>query len=209
MAASICPTLRGSIRPKSKTPKRPTRRFGRPAIRSISPSSFAANSGADEFKIYDLIWKRTVASQMADARGRRMTITIAGERSAIFSVSGKTIEFPGYLRAYVEGSDDPHGRFGRSRGRVAGGRRGRPINCRDLTPKEHTTQAPARFSEAALDPHARRNGDWPAEHLCLDHRHDPGPRICVQEGAMRWCPPGSAFAVSQLLEIHLPAFGGL
>ena len=53
-----------------------------------------------------MIWKRTIASQMADARGRRITITIEGE-GCVFQVSGKTIDFPGYLRAYVEGSDDP------------------------------------------------------------------------------------------------------
>ncbi len=61
---------------------------------------------ADEFKIFDMIWKRTIASQMADARGRRTTLTIEGE-GCVFQVSGKTIDFPGYLRAYVEGSDTP------------------------------------------------------------------------------------------------------
>jgi len=61
---------------------------------------------ADEFKIFDMIWKRTMASQMADARGRRTTLTIEGE-GCVFQVSGKTIDFPGYLRAYVEGSDTP------------------------------------------------------------------------------------------------------
>ena len=60
----------------------------------------------DQFRLFELIWKRTIASQMVDARGRTMTITIEAE-DAVFQVSGKTIDFPGFLRAYVEGSDDP------------------------------------------------------------------------------------------------------
>ena len=70
------------------------------------PESLRNTLSADEFKIYDLIWKRTVASQMADARGRRISITIEGAEAS-FQVGGKTIDFPGYLRAYVEGADDP------------------------------------------------------------------------------------------------------
>src|SRR6185503_6432466 len=60
----------------------------------------------DEFRLFELIWKRTIASQMADARGFRTTVTLEGG-GATFRVSGKTIEFPGFLRAYVEGSDNP------------------------------------------------------------------------------------------------------
>ena len=78
---------------------------GRPSVRAAR-ARCAASSNADEFKLFDMIWKRTIASQMADARGRRITITIEGE-GCVFQVSGKTIDFPGYLRAYVEGSDDP------------------------------------------------------------------------------------------------------
>ena len=70
------------------------------------PEQLRGVLNADEFKLYDLIWKRTIASQMADARGRRITITVEGE-GAVFQTGGKTIDFPGYLRAYVEGSDDP------------------------------------------------------------------------------------------------------
>ena len=84
---------------------------GRGRVR-FSPKTFAGVSNVEEFKLYDLIWKRTVASQMADARGHRTTIVVELD-GAIFQVSGKTIDFPGYLRAYVEGSDDPDRRPGR------------------------------------------------------------------------------------------------
>ena len=54
----------------------------------------------DEFRLYDLIWKRTVASQMENARGHRVVIQVKGDE-AVFQASGKTIEFPGFLRAYA------------------------------------------------------------------------------------------------------------
>src|SRR3954452_23883895 len=67
--------------------------------------------GSDEYRLYDLIWKRTVASQMADARIRRVSLRLAATSTAgeevVFNASGRTIEFPGYLRAYFEGADDP------------------------------------------------------------------------------------------------------
>ncbi len=69
------------------------------------PESLRSELNDEQFKLYDMIWKRTVACQMADSRGRRITVTIGGD-GAIFQTGGKTIEFPGYLRAYVEGADD-------------------------------------------------------------------------------------------------------
>src|SRR4029079_5809578 len=70
------------------------------------PEQLRAKLSPDEFKLYDLVWKRTVASQMSDCRGQRITVTVEGG-GAEFTAVGTTIEFPGYLRAYVEGSDDP------------------------------------------------------------------------------------------------------
>src|SRR5437868_8162384 len=70
------------------------------------PSALKDQLGPDQFRLFELIWKRTIASQMVDARGRTMTVTIEAD-DTVFQVSGKTIDFPGFLRAYVEGSDDP------------------------------------------------------------------------------------------------------
>jgi DNA topoisomerase-1 len=85
------------------------------AIRPSGETSFRrpeqTGLSGDELRLYDLIWKRTIASQMADARGQSVQLRIGGRSSAgedaEFGASGKTIEFPGFLRAYVEGSDDP------------------------------------------------------------------------------------------------------
>ena len=70
------------------------------------PEQLRGELSDEAFKLFDLIWQRTIASQMADSRQRRITITIEGG-GAVFQVSGRTIDFPGYLRAYVEGSDNP------------------------------------------------------------------------------------------------------
>ena len=68
---------------KSRTPRKLTRRFGRPDTDFPTPQSLKQRLNADEFKLYDMIWKRTVASQMADARKRRITITVEGCRSGV------------------------------------------------------------------------------------------------------------------------------
>ena len=173
---------RGSIRPRSRTPRRPTRRFGRPAIRSIFPRRSAARLSPDEFKLYDLIWKRTIASQMADARGHRVTITVEAD-GAMFQVSGKTIEFPGYLRAYVEGSDDPEADLADREDGAAGGRRGRDAAMRRHGAEEPHHAAAQSLQRSRAHPGAGRDGHRPAEHLRLDHRHDPRPRVRVQAQA--------------------------
>ncbi len=70
------------------------------------PESLRGILNDEQFKLFDLIWKRTIACQMADARKKRATVTVEAD-GAIFQASGTSIEFEGFLRAYVEGSDDP------------------------------------------------------------------------------------------------------
>ena len=96
-----------------------------------------------------MIWKRTVACQMADSRGRRITVTIGGD-GAVFQTGGKTIEFAGYLRAYVEGADDPMAELADQETILPTMQVGEAIDLRNLEAKGHTTQPPSRFSEAAL-----------------------------------------------------------
>jgi DNA topoisomerase-1 len=84
----------------------------RPAGESFrTPKSLAGTLEGDELRLYELIWKRTVASQMKDAEGVRTNIRVVADGGewgeAVFSASGKVIKFAGFLRAYVEGSDDP------------------------------------------------------------------------------------------------------
>ena len=113
------------------------------------PEAMKSTLNSDEFRLFDLIWKRTIASQMADARGRRIVVTIEGE-GCVFQVSGKTIDFPGYLRAYVEGTDDPSAELADQERTLPSVEVGEVLRCTGMEAKEHTTQPPGRYSEAAL-----------------------------------------------------------
>jgi DNA topoisomerase-1 len=127
----------------------------RPAGESFrTPEQVARELNADELRLYDLVWKRTVASQMADARGQSMQVRLEGAsadgRTAGFGASGKVITFPGFLRAYVEGADDPDASLEDREVRLPPLGEGQGVVARELEAKEHTTQPPARFTEASL-----------------------------------------------------------
>ena len=113
------------------------------------PSAIRDKLSEAEFKLFDLIWKRTVASQMKDAKGRNISITIEGG-GAKFRVSGRTIDFPGFLRAYVEGSDNPDAELADREKLLPDLQQGEVVDCKSLDPKSHTTQPPARYNEASL-----------------------------------------------------------
>ncbi|MEV1019784.1 type I DNA topoisomerase [Streptomyces sp. NPDC050264] len=108
----------------------------------------------DQFKLYELIWKRTVASQMKDAVGNSVTVKIAGRssdgRDAEFSASGKTITFHGFLKAYVEGADDPNAELDDRERRLPQVAEGDPLSAEELTVDGHATKPPARYTEASL-----------------------------------------------------------
>ena len=127
----------------------------RPAGESFAtPGQLSGQLDAEEFKLYDLIWKRTVASQMADAKGTSMKVTVAGNATTDngsydveFSATGRTITFPGFLKAY--GADD-------AKGDKKGGTRlphleeGRALTAKEVSAEGHSTNPPARYTEASL-----------------------------------------------------------
>jgi DNA topoisomerase-1 len=119
-----------------------------------TPESLRGELEDDQYRLYDLIWKRTVASQMSDARGRRMQVRVAATatdgREALFAASGKTIDFAGFLRAYVEGTDDPEAALEDREVVLPQLAEGQPLTASQLDPKGHETQPPARFTEASL-----------------------------------------------------------
>ncbi|HET6567534.1 MAG TPA: type I DNA topoisomerase [Rhodothermales bacterium] len=106
-----------------------------------------------EGALYDLIWKRTVATQMADARLRFVTATIdagAGQDASTFRASGRTIIFPGFFRAYVEGSDDPEAALEDRDQPLPALAQGDRLGCKEVEPHGHETKPPARYTEATL-----------------------------------------------------------
>jgi DNA topoisomerase-1 len=165
------------------------------------PGTLRNELNADEFKLFDMIWKRTIASQMADARGRRITITIEGE-GCTFQVSGKTIDFPGYLRAYVEGSDTPEAELADQETVLPSVAVGEALRCIDMTAKEHNTQPPSRYSEAALTKALEERGiGRPSTYASIIDTIQNRNYAFKKGGAL--VPTWVAFSVVQLLEGHL------
>ncbi len=166
------------------------------------PEAIRGTLDQDQFRLFDLIWKRTIASQMADCRGFRIMLTIEGG-GAVFQVSGKTIEFAGYLRAYVEGSDDPEAELADQETVLPKVAVGETIDCRKLDPKSHTTQPPARFSEAALTRSLEEMGiGRPSTYASIIDTIQAREYVFKKGNAL--VPTWVAFATSQLLEAHLP-----
>ncbi|GAA5085690.1 DNA topoisomerase-1 [Thermocatellispora tengchongensis] len=108
----------------------------------------------DMFRLYELIWQRTVASQMKDATGESVSVKVEGVSSsgerAEFSASGRTITFYGFLKAYVEGADDPATDRDDSEKRLPNLAEGDPLTVGELNVLAHATKPPARYTEASL-----------------------------------------------------------
>ncbi len=169
------------------------------------PETLRGELSADQFKLYDLIWKRTIASQMADARGHRITVTVAiGD--AVFQVSGRTIEFPGYLRAYVEGSDDPDATLADREDVLPQVAVGEQLLCKNLDPKGHSTKPPNRYSEASLTRALEELGiGRPSTYASIIDTILQRDYVFKVKRGNVLVPTWTAFAVTSLLETHLPA----
>ncbi len=164
------------------------------------PEEVKNQLSADEFKLFDMIWKRTVASQMTDAHGQRRTIALQLD-DAEFTTSGKTILFQGYLRAYIEGTDEMEDSDGeRLLPPVTTGER---LKRRELEPKIHTTQPPNRFSEAALTRTLEEKGiGRPSTYASIIETILARNYVFKRGNAL--IPTWVAFAVCKLLETYLP-----
>lgn len=155
-----------------------------------------------ELALYDLIWKRTVATQMADAQQTQITVQIQVE-DAGFRSSGKRIDFPGYLRAYVEGSDDPEAALEDQEVILPPLKVGDRPNCKDLEAIGHETQPPARYTEASLVKTLESEGiGRPSTYASIIGTIiDRGYAQLVSNALV---PTFTAFAVTALLEQHFP-----
>ncbi|MEV0547832.1 type I DNA topoisomerase [Nocardia salmonicida] len=121
----------------------------------MTPGQLASKVDNDEFKLYEMIWQRTVASQMVDARGTTLTLRITGTagtgEECVFSSSGRTITFAGFLKAYVESVDEEAGgQSDDAESRLPALEEGQSVTAVELTPDGHSTNPPARYTEASL-----------------------------------------------------------
>ncbi|MDD7581857.1 type I DNA topoisomerase [Corynebacterium sp. 32222D000AT] len=130
----------------------------RPAGESFAtPGQLSGQLDAEEFRLYDLIWKRTVACQMEDAKGTSMKVTVAGTAATgnevDFTATGRTITFPGFLKAYEDPSNPGKGRKNDkddASKRLPQLREGQGLTIADLKAEGHSTNPPARYTEASL-----------------------------------------------------------
>nr|WP_218936426.1 type I DNA topoisomerase [Actinomadura citrea] len=125
----------------------------RPAGDSFRTPAETGLSG-DQFRLYELIWKRTIASQMKDAVGQSVSIRVTGvstqNERAEFGATGKTITFHGFLKAYVESADDPSTDRDDQERRLPNLAEGDPLTASAVDAEGHSTRPPARYTEASL-----------------------------------------------------------
>ena len=181
----------------------------RPAGDSFrTPDQLRGELDNDSFRLYELIWARTVASQMTDARGETVSVrlgaTSAKGTDAEFAASGRTITFPGYLRAYQEGRDDAEGADQEEQDRILpplqeGGR----LTAERLEPKGHETKPPARYTEASLVAKLEEIGvGRPSTYAATIGTIIEREYVWKKGTAL--VPSFTAFAVINLLETHFP-----
>ncbi len=189
----------------------------RPSDFSHTPASMESSLDRDDLRVYELIWKRTMASQMVDARVLRTTVEVSGrgaaDETAVFTASGKAIEFAGFRRAYVEGSDDPAAELEEREtllpkltvGERVERRPDARVRIVGLEPKRHETTPPARYTEASLIKELERLGiGRPSTYAATIGTIERRGYIVRQGKAL--VPSFTAFAVTRLLRGH---FGDL
>jgi len=155
-----------------------------------------------ELRLYDLIWKRTVATQMAEARQTNLTVQLQ-VADATFRATGKRIDFPGFFRAYVEGSDDPEAALENREILLPPLQKGDTPTCTNLEANGHETQPPTRYTEASLVKILESEGiGRPSTYATvISTVIDRG---YVQMAGNSLVPTFTAFAVTALLENHFP-----
>ncbi|MGH4007719.1 MAG: type I DNA topoisomerase, partial [Pseudonocardiaceae bacterium] len=179
----------------------------RPAGESFqTPGQVARALDTDEFRLYELIWQRTVASQMADARGTTMSMKINGVAATgeqcTFAASGRTITFPGFLKAYVETVDEEAGgETDDAERRLPRLSEGHPVTALELAPEGHTTTPPPRYTEPSLVSALEELGiGRPSTYASIINTIQDRGYVWKRGSAL--VPSWVAFAVVGLMERH-------
>jgi DNA topoisomerase-1 len=171
-----------------------------------TPGQLHARLDTDEFRLYELIWQRTVASQMADARGTTLSLRIGGSASTgeqvVFNASGRTLTFAGFLKAYVESLDEQAGgEADDAESRLPNLTQGQRVDAANLTADGHNTSPPARYTEASLIKQLEELGiGRPSTYSSIIKTIQD--RGYVHKKGSALVPSWVAFAVTGLLEQH-------
>ena len=171
-----------------------------------TPGEVARELDSDEFKLYELIWQRTIASQMNDARGNTTSVRIVGTaqtgQQCTFAASGRTITFAGFLKAYVETVDaEAGGESDDAESRLPQLAKDQAITAADLTADGHSTSPPSRFTEASLIKMMEELGiGRPSTYASIISTVQDRGYVWKKGSAL--VPSWVAFAVVGLLEQH-------
>ena len=162
------------------------------------PLDLKSNLTDAEYKVYELIWKRTVASQMNSAKIEQTKLEISYS-DYIFTANGKTIIFPGFLRAYVEGADDPSTKLDDMENTLPKVSKGEIVNWNDIIPKQHFTKPISRFTEASLVKELEALGiGRPSTYATIMRRIQDKGYVNNIKGAL--VPTFTGYAIVQFLE---------
>ena len=172
-----------------------------------TPGEVAGELSTEEFKLYELIWRRTIASQMTDAVGSSISVRIrvlsTASEECDFGASGKTITDPGFLKAYVESSDDAEVEAEDVEHRLPNLIKGQRLAAESLEAVGHTTQPPARYTEASLVKALEELGiGRPSTYASIMQTIQDRGYVFKRGQAL--IPSFLAFAVVGLLEGHFP-----
>ena len=170
------------------------------------PADLRRRLKPDEFLLYDLIWKRTIACQMNNAAGKKKEISVEIDDARFFA-SGKTITFPGFLRAYVEGSDDPAFELDDQETILPNVSDGDALAVSELQPQQHTTMPKPRYTETSLIKTLDQMGiGRPSTFTAIIDTIMNRQYVFKKKGGKTppLIPTWTAFAVCQLLETHFP-----
>jgi DNA topoisomerase-1 len=171
----------------------------------LAPSDLPGDMGGDERSLYELIWRRTVACQMKDAKGQRTTMTLvlpSTQGEARFTATGKTIEFPGYRLAYVEDLEEADSELAEQERVLPNLQVGQRATAQQLTAAGHTTQPPARITEAGLIKELEARGiGRPSTYAAIIETIVRREYVWKRGTAL--VPTFTAFAVVDLLAQHL------
>ncbi len=157
-----------------------------------------------ELALYELIWKRTLASQMADAKKATTTVTIQAGNGT-FAASGTQIVFPGFIRAYVEGSDDPDAALDDKETFLPAMKIGEVCSLDALQEVSHQTKSPARYTEASLVQELEKRGIGRPSTYATIIKTLLDRKYVVKDGSAL-APTFMGFAVCQFLETNFPQF---
>ena len=181
-----------------------------------SSESLKGELDEEEWKLYDMIWRRTLASQMNDAKGQRTQVRFAAEipaaadaaagqpvaGRAVFTASGKVITFPGFLKVYSQWGDKAEGEESEKNKLLPPVKEGDRLKASDLVASEHNTKPPARYTEVSLVKILEERGiGRPSTYASIIQTVQDRGYVWKKGGAL--VPTLTAFAVIQLLEKHL------